>query len=652
MALTTLETNIVLDVYDHDGTRPSIKSIALDDNTRYVFARLTYQGNTYDIGSTASVKLVIIRPDKVGAQVAGEAKEIQIGQEDESIITIYGAYAELDQPAIAVAGTLLGQFIITSGNQILRSQIFAVNNGEALDADEWAGQYDGYNLDELVEKVDDMEADVTELKSGLSRYNVIDLLNNGNKESRTISGITFTWNSDGSCTVSGTATASALCQIYSDTNNFPAWLEKGKSYRIIFSSSKISLKVWFYKNGSYSIGLSITNNRTVTIPNDAQGLVIRLQVEKNVTVNETVHPQILSTFTNKELSKLVSSIGYDDVEVITDFTFETGYIGKFGVIGSSGNHTNLFPVQPNKTYYLNHYTDDTVGAFYDVNGEFCELLMKSQITTISDVLHSFTTPLEARYMRLNVGDTRKYRVSVCSKPCIFVTGSGTYAIVAKDKSVSKYNDKKLCCIGDSITYIDRTIENNNVNHGNLLCGWQEYVGLLFDSYTNYGFSGGTWGQYDNGATSIYDGVVTAGLDLSGFDAFILLGGYNGMGTTDYEMGEIGTYNQNTSPTTSQLGGLRGVIDYIYSQNPNAKIFLCTNFHTSGYYTWGAYRTRLATYRQAVLDLGTMLGIQVIDLEMDAGFTLHNYQSLTYDGLHPNNDGMRLIGEAVRKAVMI
>lgn len=175
MALELLETNIVLDVYDHDGTRPSIKSIALDDNTRYVFARLTYQGETYDIGSDATVELIIIRPDKVGAQIVGESKAIQMGQADESIVTVYGAYAELDQPAIAVAGTLLGQFVITSGDQILRSQIFAVNNGEALDADEWAGQYDGYNLDELVEmvdetvdRVDDLEEDVAELKSGLS----------------------------------------------------------------------------------------------------------------------------------------------------------------------------------------------------------------------------------------------------------------------------------------------------------------------------------------------------------------------------------------------------------------------------------------------------------------------------------------------------
>lgn len=175
MALTNLIANITLDLYDHDGARPTIKAIQLDDNTRYVLAHLTYSGADYDIPSDASVQLIIIRPDKVGAQIIGSVQEIIVSVEDDTPITINGAYAELDQSAIAVAGTLLGQFVITSGDQILRSQIFAVNNGEALDADEWAGQYDGYNLDELVERVDDavaqldeLEEDVTELKSGLS----------------------------------------------------------------------------------------------------------------------------------------------------------------------------------------------------------------------------------------------------------------------------------------------------------------------------------------------------------------------------------------------------------------------------------------------------------------------------------------------------
>jgi len=310
MALELLETNIVLDVYDHDGERPSIKSIALDDNTRYVFARLTYQGNTYDIGSTASVKLVIIRPDKVGAQVAGEAKEIQIGQEDESIVSVYGAYAELDQPAIAVAGTLLGQFVITSGDQILRSQIFAVNNGEALDADEWSGEYDGYNLDELVEKVDaavdkvdGMEADVTELKSGLTitqmqtaLYNAMNLIafrpvkSTQYQGNVTNNGITYEWHDDNTCSVSGTASSLSFNNIYSDNTHFPSWLKKGETY-VFKGGTNVSLEVYFYKSGTYYDGLSVKNTeREYTIPADIDGLIMRLQVANGVTVSEIVSP--------------------------------------------------------------------------------------------------------------------------------------------------------------------------------------------------------------------------------------------------------------------------------------------------------------------------------------------------------------------------
>lgn len=168
MALTNLQANITLDVYDHDGAKPSIKTIALDDNTRYVLANIRSRGEVYDIGSSATVQLIVIRPDKVGVQIAGQAQGIEIGQEDESVVTVYGAYAELDQAAIVLPGTLLGQFKITSGDQILRTQIFQILNGEALDSDTWAGDYDGYNLDELVEKVGDLETDVAQIKEELN----------------------------------------------------------------------------------------------------------------------------------------------------------------------------------------------------------------------------------------------------------------------------------------------------------------------------------------------------------------------------------------------------------------------------------------------------------------------------------------------------
>ena len=173
MALQNIEANITLDLYNHDTTPTTIKAIQLDSETRYVAARLQNMGTQYDVDSGATVQLTVIRPDKVGVQISGTT--FTYGDEGAQFL---GPYAELTLVALAVSGKLLGQFKITSGTQILRTEIFMISAGVALDAstDEWAGEYDGYNLDELVEKVDaavdkvdGMEADVTELKSGLTQ---------------------------------------------------------------------------------------------------------------------------------------------------------------------------------------------------------------------------------------------------------------------------------------------------------------------------------------------------------------------------------------------------------------------------------------------------------------------------------------------------
>lgn len=176
MSLSDVSTTISLDLYDHDLTPSKIKAIALDSKTRYINAQLTRGGQQYDIGQSTAVTLTIIRPDKTGVQVTGATYSYLV-YIDGTETTMYGARAELTQTALAVSGTLQAQFMFTSGEQILRSEIFTINNGVALDStvSEWAGEYQGYNLDELVQnvnessaKVDAMEQDVSDLKEGLT----------------------------------------------------------------------------------------------------------------------------------------------------------------------------------------------------------------------------------------------------------------------------------------------------------------------------------------------------------------------------------------------------------------------------------------------------------------------------------------------------
>lgn len=167
MALTTIVKTLVLDVYDHDQTQATIKAIALDSKTRYVQATLTYMGADYPVSETATVTLTVLRPDKVGAQVVGSVVDVDNADRTG---TIKGVFAELTQAALAVRGKCLCQFKITDGEQILRTEIFAVNNGQALDADitDWAGVVDGHNLDEMADSIEALETSVGTLQTDVT----------------------------------------------------------------------------------------------------------------------------------------------------------------------------------------------------------------------------------------------------------------------------------------------------------------------------------------------------------------------------------------------------------------------------------------------------------------------------------------------------
>ena len=181
MAINNILKSIILDVYDHDNKTPkTVKSIAADNDIRYIAAEIQSEGVRYDVSASSTVELIILRPDKVGVSVTGQPQEFTYQGESSfdpdtgettpgETITYYGVYAELDQVALAKTGILLGQFKITNGEQVLHTEIFRVNNGRALDTEtsDWAGEYQGYDLDELVQSVNEMETDVSELKENL-----------------------------------------------------------------------------------------------------------------------------------------------------------------------------------------------------------------------------------------------------------------------------------------------------------------------------------------------------------------------------------------------------------------------------------------------------------------------------------------------------
>ena len=108
-------------------------------------------------------------------------------------------------------------------------------------------------------------------------------------------GVTFTWDNNGNCSVSGTSTGNpSFSNIYGNTTALPNWLEKGRHYRVEFSGVNVFMQAWFYnKNGEYYAEYDKKyGNFIFEVPEDAEGFIIRLRVTQGDSVNETVSVKI------------------------------------------------------------------------------------------------------------------------------------------------------------------------------------------------------------------------------------------------------------------------------------------------------------------------------------------------------------------------
>lgn len=131
------------------------------------------------------------------------------------------------------------------------------------------------------------------LKNAIIDADIYDLRRDLNYYSSNWNGIIFTWDKErNSCTITGTATAVAYNNIFISTNSLPANIQAGDVLRVKYKASNVYLIFYDYSGGNLTLIKEVKRDAIVKIPNTCTGLIIRLWIGNETTVDETVAPEI------------------------------------------------------------------------------------------------------------------------------------------------------------------------------------------------------------------------------------------------------------------------------------------------------------------------------------------------------------------------
>ena len=196
--------------------------------------------------------------------------------------------------------------------------------------------------------------------SNYNSYNIVGI----RLKSITSHGINFTSNGDGSYTVSGTATARASYNLIDSPSTMPDGFIPGKPVTIYYNGyENVQIQMFKYVNGIATSFVSengdISDGLTVVIPNDAEGLNVRLSVPSGTTISDNIEvtPIVLYAKSNKELEN-------DNINILE----RLGDTEEFIEYNKDNNSYNIIPIRKtNLTASGITFTTNNDGT-YDVVG--------------------------------------------------------------------------------------------------------------------------------------------------------------------------------------------------------------------------------------------------------------------------------------------
>ena len=202
--------------------------------------------------------------------------------------------------------------------------------------------------------------------------------------------------------------------------------------------------------------------------------------------------------------------------------------------------------------------------------------------------------------------------------------------------------------GDSITYGDGVI----CSDGSKCIGYQKEVMELLESddYDNVSKCGITMAANEDNQ----GGLVNMIRETDNKHAKVCT---IAIGTNDLyfnvALGELQTDDSLYDDRTF-YGAYQNAIEYIMQENPDMLIVLVTPLQRDSLgfdnYTANDKGYTLIDYVEAVKNIGNYYNLPVCDLYNNSGITLENITEYTFDGLHPNNDGYRLMGIQIANTI--
>ena len=211
--------------------------------------------------------------------------------------------------------------------------------------------------------------------------------------SGTSNGIQYTWNADGSCTISGEATDNSFNNIVGSTTQLLKGIIPGKKYHVDFHGGSVPVRLYVY-NPSQTFSTH-AESFDFTVPSDATAVLLRFQIadetvfSEAVTVKYTVtmieegaesNTTINNTY-NITTSPTITTDTHGWLEAVdTETSSDTGKTDMTGAIMSMLNDTGYCHLGEG-IFYVSGSIDMPSGSMLEGCGKKTKLRLLSSVET-------------------------------------------------------------------------------------------------------------------------------------------------------------------------------------------------------------------------------------------------------------------------------